>query len=498
MHPAFSGTTARLLALGFALTLTSACGDDDGGDPDDDDSAADDGADGDDGADDDGAGGALGHTLFVAREGSLASFDLATGEERAGTVTDVTGPVDLQALADGTLMVNLTGRNEILAIEGDSMLEVARLPSSGGGGIRPVHSYLSPDYDGASYWMTLNDGEGERAENSACLVDVTEGSDTRFQVVGEVPLGLGHHKAAFSKTQPRAVISNISDCEDTLSVFDFADPAEVQKLATLTGAQAGFDAPDPGEGGFDPAFCDPTYERGLPPAPHGCATSPLSGKAYCNLTSSGAVVAVDIDAEEPAFELVATEGSGGGYTFAHPGGRYIYTLHESPREGDGGEACQVGAVSVIDSMGDEVVAIAPLRYTGPDCADELAGTPAETANPGHAYFAGGGDTLFIPTSGGFDVADARVDQLLVVDASDPAAPAQLESIPVGVTTSHSAAALSGDGSALFVVNAIDGTVSQVDVANLQVSATIEAGDDPRVVASFGADEGPSHQTGPIE
>jgi hypothetical protein len=481
--------------LAILLALAPACGDDlDGGDGAQDDGGADDGAD--DGDDDGADGGELGHTLFVAREGSLASFDLATGAERAGTVTEVTGPVDLQALSDGMLMVNLTGRNEIMVVDGRTMLVETRLPSSATGGTRPVHSYLSPEYDGAQYWMTLNDGEGEAVQNSACLVDVTEGSDSRFQVMGEMALGLGHHKAAFSTTRPRVVVSNISDCDDAMSVYDFSDPAAPQRLATLTGADAGFDAPDPGEGNFDPAFCDPTFQRGLPPAPHGCTTSALSGKAYCNLTSSGAMVAIDIDAEEPTFELLPTEGTGGGYTFGHPGGRYIYTMQELPREGDGGAACQVGAINVTDSMDDTVVASVPLFYTGPDCAEELAGTPAATANAGHSYFVEDGNTLLIPTSGGFDVADARVDQLLVVDTADPVAPVQLDSIQVGVHTSHSAGALSGDGSTLFVVNGVDGTVSQVDVATRQAT-TLEVGADPRVLATFGDQEGPSHQTGPV-
>jgi hypothetical protein len=478
--------------LAILLALAPACGDDEGGD---DDGQQDDGSDGaDDGGDD---GGALGHTLFVAREGSLVSFDLATGDERPGTVTDVTGPVDLQALSDGMLMVNLTGLNEILVVDGRTMLEEARLPSSATGGTRPVHSFLSPDYGGAQYWMTMNDGEGQLAQNSACLVDVTEGSQARFQVVGEIPLGIGHHKASYSKTRPRVVISNISDCDNAMSVYDFTDPAAPETLATLTGADAGFDAPDPGEGNFDPAFCDPTFQRGLPPSPHGCATSPLSGKAYCNITSSGDMAVVDIDADEPSFQLLPTEGSGGGYTFAHPDGRYIYTMQESPREGDGGAACQVGAINITDSMDDTVVASVPLFYTGPDCADELAGLPEETANPGHAYFVDGGDTLLIPTSGGFDVADARVDQLIVVDTTDPVAPVQLASIQVGVHTSHSAGALAGDGSALFVVNAIDGTVSRVDVATREAT-TLTVGDDPRVLATFGDAEGPGYQTGPVE
>ena len=479
--------------LALLLAVAPACGDND--EPGDDDGAdgADDGAD--DGGDD---GGSLTHSLFVAREGSLASFDVATGDERPGTVTEVTGPVDLQALSDGYLLVNLTGANEILVVDGRTMLQEARLPSSAGGGIRPVHSFISPEYDGAQYWVTFNDGEGAPEHNTACVVDVAAGSDTRFQVVGEFPLGIGHHKGSYSKTQPRIVVTNISDCDNVLSVYDLSDPSDIQVLASLTGEQAGFGAPDPGDGEFDPAFCDPTYDRGLPPAPHGCATSPLSGKAYCNLTSSGDMVVVDVDAEEPTFELLPTEGSGGGYTFAHPGGRYMYTLQESPREGDGGTDCQVGAINVTDSMTDTVVASAPLGYTGPGCTDILTDTPEASANPGHAYFAAGGDVLFIPTSGGFDNAEARVDQLLVIDTADPVAPVQLDSIQVGVHTSHSAGALSGDGSTLFVVNGIDGTVSQVDIESRAVTATRDVGDDPRVIATFGDDEGPSYQTGPVE
>src|SRR5690606_10049652 len=148
-------------------------------------------------------------------------------------------------------------------------------------------------------------------------------------------------------------------------------------------------------------------------------------KAYCNVTATGDVIVVDLDAATPTFTRLATEGTGGGYTLVHPGGRYVYTMQESPREGGGGVACQVGGVTITDAMVDEVVGFVPLRYRGPDCDEALAGTPAETANVGgHAYWGIAGDVLFVPMSGGFNVADARVDQVLVVDTSDPAAPVQ--------------------------------------------------------------------------
>lgn len=440
----------------------------------------------------------LSHTLFVAHEGLLSSYDIATGEERPGSVSGISAPVDLQALEDGSLIVNLTGTNEVLVANGFTMLEVARHPSSGDSGRRPVHGYVTPEYGGKQYWVTMNDGEqGDPETNSALFLDITEGSATRFEVAGEVGLGVGHHKASFSGTQERVVISNIADCDDVLSVYDYSDIEDIELLATFTGEDAGFDAEDPGEGEFDPSFCDPTYERGLPPAPHGCATSHASGKAYCSVTSSGDIVAVDIDASEPTFTRIATSGSGGGFTFAHPGGRYIYMQQESPREGDGGEPCQIGQLAVIDSTKDEVVAELPLFYRGPDCTEELAGTDAESANPGHSHFAHHGTLLYIPISGGFNQSDARVDQLVVVDTSDPADPEQLESIEVGVHTGHSASALSGDERSLFVVNTVDGTVSQIDAESRSVVKTFTVSANPKVVATFGTIEGPSEVTGPV-
>src|SRR5688572_16672637 len=50
--------------------------------------------------------------LFVAREGELVSFDIATGEERPGTVQNVVTPVDLYAHENGWLTVNLTNATE--------------------------------------------------------------------------------------------------------------------------------------------------------------------------------------------------------------------------------------------------------------------------------------------------------------------------------------------------------------------------------------------------
>lgn len=433
--------------------------------------------------------------LFVAHEGSLISYDIATGKERPGAVQDVAGPVDLQALSDGTVMVNLTGRDEVLCVDGVTMLERARIPSSAKGGTRPVHSYLAPEHDGKTYWLSLNDGaEGKVETNSALFVDATIGSSSFMDAKGEVGLGIGHHKAAFSAAKERVVISNIADCDNVLSVYDYSDIASIKLLATLSAKDAGWD------GSSFAKTCDPTYKMGLPPAPHGCATSMKSGKAYCNLTSSGDIVVIDIDADPPVFSLLPTGGSGGGYTKAGPGGDYIYSLEETPREGDmdkPGADCQIGQLVTVDAAAGEVVSELPLLYTGPDCKAKLAGTDEETANPGHIQISNDGKTMFITPAGGFGVDTARVRQELVVDLSVPSKPAQRASIPVGASVDHHGDALSGDGKWLFVTNNADGSVTQIDVAKLSAAQTIKTNEKPETVATFGTAEGPSKQTGPL-
>jgi YVTN family beta-propeller protein len=432
------------------------------------------------------------HTLVVARNGSLSSFALASGAERAGSLTDVTGPVNLQILEDGTALINLTGRNEILAVDLHTMLEVKRIPSSGTTGTRPVHSYISPSYGGKRYWVSLNDGDGSAPTNTARFLDITSGSTSFLEPVGEVPLGIGHHKLAFSRTRQRAVISNIGDCVNVMSAYDFSNMSSIATIATMDAAAAGFD-------GAGQPRCDPDFQNGgFPPAPHGCATSPLSGKIYCSLTATGDAAVIDIDAATPTFKRLPTNGTGGGYTFVHPGGRYIYQLQETPREGDGGSACVIGQVVVIDSMTDTVVAQRPVAYTGPACTTALAGKPEASANPGHGYFSKNGNTLFVPLSGGFMDTSARVNQLVALDTTDPAAPVQLPSIAIGLGTDHGTGALEGTGQHFYVVNQVDGTVSEIDVASRAVTRTLSVGAEPAEVATFGTSEGPSDHTGPVE
>ena len=100
----------------------------------------------------------------------------------------------------------------------------------------------------------------------------------------------------------------------------------------------------------------------------------MSGRAYCNLTSSGSIVVVDIDAATPTFQLLPTTGTGGGKTEVHPGGRYVYSLQEEPRGG-----CTIGQLVVIDSTSDSIVTQMPLETNrvdlDPEAKDEW-GLPA--------------------------------------------------------------------------------------------------------------------------
>jgi YVTN family beta-propeller protein len=439
-------------------------------------------------------GGPVAQALFVAHEGFIASYDIATGAERAGTLPNVTGPVDIQAFDDGHLMVNLTGRNEVLILDGKTMLEKKRMPSSSMGAMRPVHSYISPEIDGRSFWMTFNDGaENMPATNSALFVDCKASSASYHQTQGEVAIGVGHHKAAFSNTLQRVVISNIADCDDVLSVYDFTNPASITRLATASAASLGWD------GSSFPKTCDPTYQAGVPPAPHGCATSGATGKVFCNLTGSGEIAVVDIDAATPTFTRLATTGAGGGYTKTAPDGRYIYSLQSEPREGSTthpGVACQVGQLVVIDSMSETIAAQLLLLYKGAGCTEAITGTAAVSNEPGHIRISPDGKNVFVAVGGGFMVADARSTQEVVVDATSPASPVLRPSLTVGQGTSHRADAMSGDGKYVFVVNNVDGSVTQIDAATATVVKTINTMATPQTIAIWGTAEGAGEQTGP--
>jgi YVTN family beta-propeller protein len=432
---------------------------------------------------------AMNQTLFTAQEGSLVSYDLTTGNLLPGKITDVKSPTDMQALADGTIMVNLSGSHEILIVDGGTMLQKGpRIPSSAMGALKPVHSYITPDLGGKRYWMSLNDSNAAGKPNSARFVSLD--SADYLKAVGEAALGTGHHKAAFSPNKARVIISNIADCADIMSVFDFTDIGNVRKIATLDSSGAGFDGSDKQH------ICDQSKARGIAPSPHGCAAAKGPAHALCNMTGNGVLVAVDLDASQPGFKLIPTKGNGAGYASAHPGGRYIYSLQSAPKEGGTGLPCQVGQVAVVDMQTDSLVSELPLLYRGPDCADSLKGTPAFGSSPSHILFSPDGSRAFI-NLGSASGADARVDKQLVLDVSDPAHPGQSESITIGSSNGSHGETLTGDGKRLIVANNKDASVSIIDVATAKVVRVLPIENAGKTMATFGTAEGPSHQAGPF-
>jgi DNA-binding beta-propeller fold protein YncE len=370
------------------------------------------------------------------------------------------------------------------------MLQKARIPSSGLAGVKPVHSYITPKVGGKQYWMTNNDGSGTAPSNTLRFLHLDPDTSKFLKPAGEVGVGIGHHKVAYSATKAVMVVSNIADCADLMSTFDFSDMANIKKLSTLTAAQAGLDGSD------SLKTCDYTPGKGVKPSPHGCASAKSNSHALCNMTGTGVLVAVDLDAAVPGYKLIPTQGSGAGYTSAHPGGRYIYTLQGNPKEGNKGAACQVGQVAVVDMQSDLLVKELPVFYKSGTCADSLAGTPAKGAGVSHILFSHDGAKAFINVSASAD-SNSRVDMQLALDVSDPANPKQLASIAIGKSFGSHGETISGDGKWLIVANNKDATVSVVDIAAGTVAKTIAIGNAGKTMTTWGSQEGPGYQTGPF-
>jgi DNA-binding beta-propeller fold protein YncE len=286
-------------------------------------------------------------------------------------------------------------------------------------------------------------------------------------------------------------VTNFSDCANVVSVYDFSDPSRIEAVATFSAADLGYD------GSSLEKTCDTTESEGVSIKPHGCSTSLLSGKVYCNTTTNGRVVVVDIDADPPTVSQIQLSGTGGGYVKAGGGGDYVYTVQASPREGNGGADCQVGQLVTIDASQDTIASTVPLFYRGPDCTSILTGTDESASQPNHLKLSLDGALLFVALAPSFGATNAFVRQQLVLDLSDPAQPVQLDSIPVGASSVQRGTAVSGDGRYHFVTNFDDGTVTQIDIDTLEVVATLSTASKAKMVGTFGSVEGPSLPVGPV-
>jgi hypothetical protein len=438
--------------------------------------------------------------LLVAGRDAVAVHDLATGAERARFATPG-GTTDVQATRAGIGLVNHTGGNAVLVIDLARAAELARIPSSTMGGTRPVHAYLTPEIDGRKFFAALNDGveantrPGDRPTDSTLtFINVVPGTPGYLEPAGEVRLGRGHHKAGFSNTRARVAVSNISDCTDVITVYDYSNPREMVPLKTFSAADFG---PD---GSTQARTCDAAGRQGVALAPHGTGTSAATGEVFHFMTGTGQIAIIDIDAETPTLRVVQTSGVGGNAVKDFPGGAFMVAAQRTPREvglRGGGQACQVGQVAVLDARARTVAAQVPILYDGPDCARSLAGSPEAYASPTYPITSADGRLLFVQLGTIAAPSGQRAESRMtaVFDITNPRRPVQLPSIAVGRGSGARENALSGDGSLLLTTDLLDDTVSVIGVAERRVVARFATVPAPSRVATFGP-EGPSKPVGP--
>jgi len=437
----------------------------------------------------------------VSGRDQLALHDLATGAELA-RLDAPGGSSDLLALGSGVALSNHTAGNEVILVDLKRRTEIGRLPSSSLGGVRPVHMYLSPSIDQRQYVIVLNDGnerstpKGERPKDSTLLlIDAVQSSPTFLKPTGEIRLGIGHHKAGFSMKRPRMAVSNISDCSNVVSVYDYENASDIKLVKTFSAADLGYDGSTPFK------TCDETGKAGLMLSPHGTGTSAATGRVYHFLTGTGQIAVFDIDADVPTVKLIQTAGSGGASVKDLPGGHFMVVPQRGPREAHqkaDGSLCQVGQLAVIDAVAEKVAAQLPVFYGEPTCRTSIAGKPHDRAALQYAMPAPDGKTVFVEIGTLYGppnvVAESRF--VAVFDLSDPYRPIQLPSIPVGAGNDTREHALTGDGKLLLVPNSLDNSVSVIDMGLRQVVRTIATVTKPFRVVTFSEGIGPSKPAGP--
>jgi YVTN family beta-propeller protein len=437
----------------------------------------------------------------VSGRDQLALHDLATGAELA-RFDAPGGSSDLLALGSGVALSNHTAGNEVILVDLKRRSEIGRLPSSSLGGVRPVHMYLSPAIDQRQYVIVLNDGnersvpKGERPKDSTLLlIDAVQSSPTFLKPMGEVRLGIGHHKAGFSMKRPRMAVSNISDCSNVVSIYDYENPSDIKLVKTFSAADLGYDGSTPLK------TCDETGKVGLMLSPHGTGTSAATGRVYHFLTGTGQIAVFDIDADVPTVKLIQTAGNGGASVKDLPGGRFMVVPQRGPREVHqkaDGSLCQVGQLAVIDAVAEKVAAQVPVFYGEPTCRTSIAGKPHDRAALQYAMPAPDGKTVFVEIGTLYGppnvVAESRF--VAVFDLADPYRPIQLPSIAVGAGNDTREHALTGDGKLLLVPNSLDNSVSVINVGSRQVVRTVPTVTKPFRVVTFSEGIGPSKPAGP--
>jgi DUF2924 family protein len=76
-------------------------------------------------------------------------------------------------------------------------------------------------------------------------IDAVQSSPTFLKPMGEARLGIGHHKVGFSMKRPRLAVSNISDCSDVISIYDYQNAFGIKLVKTFSATDLGYDGSTP-------------------------------------------------------------------------------------------------------------------------------------------------------------------------------------------------------------------------------------------------------------
>lgn len=433
--------------------------------------------------------------LFVSARDALVAYDASTGAEKARFATPGLSS-DMLVTPEGLLVLNHRDANQVVLIDARSLREVGRIASSGIGGTRPVHLYLAPQRpDGRRLVVVANDGNAQRPnrdDNAALIIDASDPAAPK--VAGEVRLGIGHHKLAFSRDGQRFSASNIADCEEVVGVYDITDPARPSRLLAVSGAEIGLDGRD-----GRPA-CDPTGRQGRRPGPHGAASFAATGLHAHNANGTGQFLLLEVEENPPrlAAVLETAGGSGGASIAAHPQGRFAYGPQNTPRSGgtgaQAGAPCQIGQLAVIDGVERRLAAQVPLLY---DAGCTALPEQARGARPAYAFVTPDGRTLAV-TVGTLNAAQpGRAGMLVLFDLADPSRPTQVASVPVGASAGHRDAAMTTDGRVLFVPGNADASVTIVDLVERRAVRRLAVASEPNRVAAWSPTAGPTKAPGTI-
>jgi DNA-binding beta-propeller fold protein YncE len=87
--------------------------------------------------------------------------------------------------------------------------------------------------------------------------------------------------------RPRLAVSNISDCSNVISIYDYQNASDLKLVKAFSAADLGYDGSTPLK------TCNETGKVGLMLSPHGTGTSAATGHVYHFLTGTGQIAVFD-------------------------------------------------------------------------------------------------------------------------------------------------------------------------------------------------------------